>query len=349
MIERLLVVRLSAMGDVAMTVPVIAELASSNPNMKITVLSRDFLRPMFEKLPENVDFISFDAKGKHKGFSGLNVLYRELKECGFTAVADLHDVLRTKYLRFRFALSGVKVAHIDKGRSEKKALVEHKDFKQLKPTILRYREVFEKLGLRLSNNFVSIFGGAKAEIAHLYAPLGLSHPKQNGEYWIGVAPFAAHKGKAYPVQRMQKCVEQLAMKQGYRIFCFGAGQSETSILSEWCGTNVHCVAGKLRLKQELELMSNLDVMVSMDSANMHLASLVNTPVVSVWGATHPYAGFMGWGQSADNAVQLDMPCRPCSIYGNKPCTHSNEFECLNIDPSLIVQRVESIINREHNR
>ncbi|MBE6333968.1 MAG: glycosyltransferase family 9 protein [Bacteroidales bacterium] len=345
MVERLLVVRLSAMGDVAMTVPVVAELASSNPKMKITVLSRDFLRPMFEKLPDNVEFISFDAKGRHKGFSGLNLLYKELKSCGFTAVADLHDVLRTKYLRMRFALSGVKVAHIDKGRAEKKALVKHEIFKQLKPTVERYREVFEKLGLNLSNNFISIFNGTKVSINHLCEPLGLEQPKQEGEHWIGIAPFAAHKGKAYPVNRMQKCVEQLAMKQGYRVFCFGAGQAETSVLSEWSAPNVHCVAGKLRLKQELELMSNLDVMVSMDSANMHLASLVNVPVVSVWGATHPYAGFMGWGQSTDNAVQLDMPCRPCSIYGNKPCTQSSEFECLNIDPSVVVQRVESIINR----
>lgn len=73
------------------------------------------------------------------------------------------------------------------------------------------------------------------------------------------------------------------------------------------------------LREELILMSNLDVMVSMDSANMHLASLTGTPVVSVWGATHPYAGFLGCNQKEENAVQVSMPCRPCSIFGNKPC------------------------------
>lgn len=347
--EHLLVVRLSAMGDVAMTVPVIADLASSNPNIKITVLSRDFLRPMFDKLPDNVRFMAFDAKGKHKGFSGLNLLYKELKAEGFTAFADLHDVLRTKYLRLRFTLAGVKVAHIDKGRNDKKALVKHKIFRRLKPTIQRYREVFEKLGLKISDHFVSIFGGGKASIDHLIEPLRLPVTGHNEERWIGVAPFAAHKGKAYPVEKMQRCVELLAAKPYYRIFCFGAGETETSILNSWCGENVHCVAGKLLLKQELELMSNLDVMVSMDSANMHLASLVKIPVVSVWGATHPFAGFMGWGQSENYAVQRDMACRPCSIYGNRPCSRSAEFECLDIDPSLIVAKIESIINREKNR
>jgi ADP-heptose:LPS heptosyltransferase len=95
--------------------------------------------------------------------------------------------------------------------------------------------------------------------------------------------------------------------------------------------------------QELILMSHLDVMISMDSANMHLASLTNIPVVSVWGATHPYAGFLGWKQSPDNAVQIDLPCRPCSIYGNKPCLRG-DFSCMkNISPDLIVNRVEHIL------
>lgn len=106
-------------------------------------------------------------------------------------------------------------------------------------------------------------------------------------------------------------------------------------------------SGKLHgISDELILMSHLRLMISMDSGNMHLASLVNTPVVSIWGATHPYAGFMGWHQSPDNAVQLDMPCRPCSIYGNKPCMRG-DFACMkNISPELIVEKVENVLNRK---
>ena len=95
------------------------------------------------------------------------------------------------------------------------------------------------------------------------------------------------------------------------------------------------------LREELILMSNLDVMVSMDSANMHLASLVGTTVVSVWGATHPYAGFMGWNQKEENAVQVTLPCRPCSIFGNKPCQRG-DYACLRqIEPSDIIQKIEN--------
>ena len=90
-------------------------------------------------------------------------------------------------------------------------------------------------------------------------------------------------------------------------------------------------------------MSHLDVMVSMDSANLHLASLVNTSVVSIWGSTHPFAGFMGWNQSHDSVVEVDLPCRPCSIYGNKPCLRG-DWACMqNISPEVVVEHIERIL------
>ena len=93
-------------------------------------------------------------------------------------------------------------------------------------------------------------------------------------------------------------------------------------------------------------MSHLDAMVSMDSSNMHLASLTGTPVVSVWGATHPYAGFLGWGQSTDNIVQIDLECRPCSIYGQKPCRRG-DYACMNgIAPETIVDKIENILSNK---
>jgi len=94
-------------------------------------------------------------------------------------------------------------------------------------------------------------------------------------------------------------------------------------------------AGKLNLDDELALMAHLDTMISMDSANMHFASLVNVPVVSVWGATHPFTGFMGWNQSINNAAQIELYCRPCSVFGNKPC-YRGDHACMNELPPLVV-------------
>ncbi|MBR2887786.1 MAG: glycosyl transferase family 1, partial [Bacteroidales bacterium] len=94
------------------------------------------------------------------------------------------------------------------------------------------------------------------------------------------------------------------------------------------------------LANELNLIADLDCMLSMDSANMHLASLVGTRAVSVWGATHPAAGFLGFNQNPDDAVQVDLPCRPCSVYGNKPCHIAEQYKCLNsITAEGIVEKI----------
>jgi len=91
-------------------------------------------------------------------------------------------------------------------------------------------------------------------------------------------------------------------------------------------------------------MSYLDVMLSMDSANMHLASLVNTEVISIWGQTHPYAGFLGWKQLPVNTIQCeDLACRPCSVYGNKEC-YRKDFACMNnILPETIINKILNCI------
>jgi ADP-heptose:LPS heptosyltransferase len=82
---------------------------------------------------------------------------------------------------------------------------------------------------------------------------------------------------------------------------------------------------------------------------MHLASLLGTTVVSVWGATHPYAGFTGWRQSPENIVQIDKPCRPCSVYGNKKCYRDDApYACMKeISPSMIIEKIMSVVGKQH--
>ncbi len=310
------------------------------------VLSREFLRPLFGQMPPNVHFMGADLKGKHKGLLGLEQLFDELRPMGFDAVADLHDVLRSKYLRMRFRLNGVKTACIDKGRREKKALtcMIQKKLVPLKTSFERYADVFRSLGLEVTPQFTSVFGQAKGNLETVREVVDV---EKGTDKWVGIAPFAAHKGKVYPLPQMEQVVAALSAVAGCRIFLFGAGESERSTLERWEQQykNVCSLAGKLRMDGELTVMSHLDVMLSMDSANMHLASLVNTPVLSVWGATHPYAGFMGWGQPFERAIQFELSCRPCSIYGNRPCMR-DDYACLTlIRPETIVERIKQLIDK----
>jgi len=336
----ILIIRFSAIGDVAMTVPVIDSLARQYPKNHYTMVSQSFLKPLFEHCPENVRFVGVDLYNDYTGAPGMYRLFRELLKQKYDAVADLHDVLRTKLLRVFFRCSGLKVRHINKGRKDKRMLIREKNkiLLQLKPTTERYSDVFRALGLNPEPpDFRSVFGISHGEFDRIEPLTG----KQTG-VWIGVAPFAKHEGKIFPLDRMEHVVAHFANKPDVTVFLFGGGTSEQALLEEWCAKYPQTVliAGKLKLYDELILMSHLDVMLSMDSANMHLASLTATPVVSVWGATHPYSGFYGYNQSSDNAVQVDLFCRPCSVYGSKPCYRKNT-ECMQkITPEMVIEKLE---------
>ncbi len=346
--EHLLVIRFSALGDVAMAVPVVWALARQYPDLRITVLSRDIARTLFEDLAPNVNFMEADLKKEYHGIKGLNALYRRLAAKQFTKVADLHNVLRSDYLRMRFNLGRYRVEHIDKHRKQRRQLIAYKNKvkEQLPTSFENYAEVFRRLGYPIDiSQFRSIFPEEGGNLNLLPAIFG---PKKDFEQWIGIAPFAAHQGKIYPPQLMEKVIEQLLQKYPKaRIFFFGRGEQESFYFKKWCdqwqqclNTGAHCET----MYQELIVMSHLDVMISMDSANMHLASLTSVPVVSIWGATHPMAGFLGFNQNQDNIIQVDLDCRPCSIYGNKACKRG-DYACMNnIPPERIVQRITSIIN-----
>lgn len=349
--EHILIMRFSALGDVAMTVPVVYSLAKTYPDVRITVLSRGYARAFFEDLAPNISFMEADVKHEYHGIRGLNALYRRLTAKNFTAIADFHDVLRSEYLRMRFTVEGYKVAHVDKHRRMRRMLTaqQHKRMDQLPSPFKNYTDTLARLGYPVTLDFRSIFPEGGGNINLLPAVIG---PKKNYEQWIGIAPFAAHTGKVYPVRLMRQVVDMVTGRYPKaRLFLFGRGPEEEKTFGQWAAEIPRCIYVGRHLEtmqQELILMSHLDVMVSMDSANMHLASIVGTPVVSVWGATHPAAGFMGWNQTADRAVQIDLPCRPCSIYGNKPCLRG-DYACMrNIPPEHIAGRVTAVLeNARH--
>lgn len=344
--QHILVIRFSALGDIAMVVPVVYALAQQYPDVRITVLSRPFARPLFDDLAPNVNFMEADIKGEYRGVKGLNALYRRLTAKQFTHVADLHAVLRSEYLRMRFNLGRFKVQHIDKHRRLRRKLVAQKKVRQQLPTSFEnYVDVFARLGFPISHiDFHSIFPPEGGDLGLLPKAIG---PKRSWEHWIGIAPFAAHKGKVYPVEKMETVIKLLCEKHPKcRIFLFGRGKDEDTHFPLWEQQMPQCTyVGKHleSMHQELILMSHLDAMLSMDSANMHLASLCGVTVVSVWGATHPMAGFLGWGQKRENAVCLDLDCQPCSIFGQKPCRFG-DYRCLyGITPETIVERVEAVL------
>lgn len=330
--NKLLIIRFSALGDIAMSVPVIYDLAVQYSDLEITMLSREMARPLFEQLPKNVHFIAADLKGRHKGLLGLCRLWRDAHLSDFDYISDFHDVLRTWWLRTEGCLRRKKIAKIDKGRKGKKALTRQKNkvFVQQATSFERYAKVLEQLGFSIKPSFNKLDYSSFCETQ-----------KPDNETWIGIAPFAKHEAKVYPMDKMEQVIKALSEREHTTVFLFGGGTAENKQIERLSAkyNNIQSAKSQNGLKGELALMGQLDVMLSMDSANMHLASLVGTRVVSVWGGTHPYAGFLGWNQKAEDCIQLDLPCRPCSVYGNKPCFRG-DYACMNgIAPEQVIKNI----------
>lgn len=328
------------MGDVAMMLPVLFCLKTQH-KIEVTVVSRPFFAPLFKD--SGINFFPVDLNNRHKGVIGIFKLYKDLRKHNISAVADLHQVLRSQILSTLFLLTGTPVSRIDKGRREKRNLtrVTNKVFKPLKHTVLRYADVFRKLGFPVN---VAHFHPRRQYITQDI--ISLTGAKK--EKWIGIAPFAQHSGKVYPIDLMQEVVNQLAQKT-CKVFLLGSGNHEKSLLHQLANQtqNVLVVAGNLNFDQELTLIASFDVMLSMDSANGHLAANFGVPVITLWGATHPYSGFSPFGQPIENCIMPDrrqFPALPTSIYGNKIIPGYKDV-MRTIEPSEVVRKVWHVANQ----
>lgn len=309
--------RLSALGDVAILEPVLRQRAAQCPDVEFLLAAPSMLQPLFVGIP-NLTYIPTKKASSWQ-------LFKQLRQCRPTAVADMHGVWRSWGVRALFLLSGVGGCGIRKERSKRKKLLREtdKDLTPLTPSWRRYDRVLQRVVPELRNQ---------------PEPGSSGRPSLRPSI-VGVAPFAQHRGKIYPLDKMERVVALLSEKVS-RVLLFGSRQ-EKEVLEGWAAkyANVESVAGRYSFEEELDLISHLDVMLSMDSANMHFASCKGVRVVSVWGATHPAAGFYGYGQDPEDAVQIDLPCRPCSMFGNKPCRYG-DYRCLvGISPEEIVSRI----------
>ncbi len=338
--NNILIFRFSAIGDVAIAAPLVREYALKNPGHNFTMVSNPMLEPLFTGIP-NLHFFPVWFRGKHRGLRGLLKLFKELKELKPDRVADLHSVLRTHILRFLFLMSFKPVYKLNKNRRLKNELTRRTGKNktgEIPAVMYEYERVLVNLGLK-DLSFAP--AGIKIKVKN---PLKESGAVRN----IGIAPFAKHAGKEWPVGYMERVIENLSSTGKYKIALFGGGGYETVLTGEWEQRfpNVVSYAGKLTFKEELARMAELDLMLSMDSANMHFASFCGVPVISIWGATDPRLGFYGWRQDSSLAIGTDIECRPCSVFGAKKCFR-RDYACLKaILPGTVIDCVNNFFERD---
>lgn len=326
-----LILRLATLGNVAMTVPVIASISRRHPDDRFIIASKKDLASMFASMP-NVEFREVD---NHIDWNGIWELWKAWRD-EIDVVIDLQDLPRTRVFDLLMWWSGKKVRRVHYGRFHKHLITKLGWFKQQLPSeFARYQDAFRRAGLESDDSFVALPKNS-AVIKKINERYGVKEGR-----WIGLAPFAKCKSNMIPYAVTKELIETLTKDKHTQVFLFGAGKIECEMLRQWSTVfpRTISVAGQLKLKEELELMRKLDVMICMDSANQHLASLVGLRAISVWCATHPMIGFMGWKQNTDDIVQRhDLRCRPCTCHGVQRCRYGN-FACRQVEAENIIQQI----------
>ncbi|MBP5689016.1 MAG: glycosyltransferase family 9 protein [Muribaculaceae bacterium] len=333
----------SSLGNMAMTIPIVYSVCLANPNISFTLPTYKKNVDLFVNKPANLIVVGVEKK-KYRTFVGAIKLAKNLqRRYNFDAVADLQATPYTWCFDKYLSDKKVFVAKVDRRRKECRQLTSGKLRNAITPIQERMRGVMSKLNLDLGEDFISILNFGE--------PINSKIVPEKGEKetWIAIAPFTEHNGKAYPIEQMQMIIAELARWENIHIFLFGGGKNERDILDPIMRrynnvTSVPHIEDRT-FADELDLMSHCDLMITMDSANMHLAALVGLPVVSVWGSTHPWCGEMGWHQAVRDTVQLELDCRPCSMRGNKKCRFG-DYHCLHdINPEMIIKKVKRVLDR----
>lgn len=343
--KKILVYRFSGMGDMVFILPVLKGLLDSNQQLEIYLLSRPVFFPIFKGI-DRLHLVEAELKGRHRGFRGMVRLYRQLRrEVQPDEVFDLHQVLRSRVLNLLFRLGGTRIFRFNPGTAEKKQAVRSKSYQQLPSVVDHYAAIFSHAGYRFVLPLPDFWGQTSKHEA-----LGRLGINSDGiDKVIGIAPFARYRQQEWGIDRVGDLIALLVRVPRVSVVLFGRGSKQVQDLEQLVSLFAGAVvsAHQIPFEQELALLPHLDILVSMDSANMHLGAMAGIPVVSVWGATHPALGFAPYHQPVENLIQyngVELDCRPCSVLGNKKCIY-RDIRCMNyVSVGQVAERIGFLLD-----
>jgi ADP-heptose:LPS heptosyltransferase len=326
------------MGDVLLTLPVMQGILRSNTDVQLIFVTRKKFSPYFGGI-DRLIVVPFDPDGPHRGLSGLWRIFGEIRRYPFRRVVDLHGMIRTWFLDAIFLLTGCRVYRIRKHRKLRRKILGDNQLKISVPhTSLRYQRVFKRAGLT---------GGLSPSV---FPPAGgttRTGRMQTDLIRVGIAPISKHTTKNWGLNNIAELIGLLKLRYSVEIHLFG-GKEDQIELNSLLVPDVFNQAGIIETLHEISLIQTLDVFISMDSANMHLAALAGIPTLSIWGATDPRLGFAPLFQPDSYALfadPSDVICRPCSVYGEIPCKRKDSpMICMNsIKPEQVMNKISEIL------
>lgn len=330
-----IIIRLSALGDVAMTLPALYSAADDHPSDQFVLVTQYFMSRLVIDPPLNLSTLPFqqDKDGTPLGIISftkkLHTLYPN------AVVVDLNNSLLTKGISLGLRAMGHKLVSLDVSNSDRRKLLANRK-EDIVPPELYLPRMTDIYFLTLKKAGINMLSKGRLVMGRTSCPTRVS---------IGIAPYAQYRGKMILEEQVLALIDGLAERfPGSDLILYGAAGSEARKNRKLALLRPDTIrlTSAQGLAEEVEEIAQLDCMVSMDSANQHIAAMVGTPVISIWGATHPAGGYTPFRTPLANCIGVDIECRPCSIQGNKPC-HRGDYACLH---QLSIPKIIDFIAKE---
>jgi ADP-heptose:LPS heptosyltransferase len=345
-VKNILVVRFSSLGDLGLLYPALTSFLHQHSAYTIILVIKEDFAPLFQGI-ERLIIYPVNTK-KYKGFLGMFKLSELLNNSFyFKTVIDAHQVLRTFLLNFFLRINGKKVFKLKKSRKKRNALTRkhNKIFQPLPHATEQYLNIFREAGFPTKLEHGPYLPDAENSFAKsVFEELKISDDKK----LIGIAPFAKWQTKVLPLHKMEHLLKLISESGKFNVLLFGSLKEAPHLkLWEEKFSSTYYVGGKGDLSDEIHLMKKLSLLVSMDSANMHLGALAGIRLMTIWGSTHRYAGFGPVNSGEELPIEIsekELTCRPCSVFGDKPCWRG-DHACMNlIDIHKVFDEIVRITN-----
>ena len=323
-LNRILIIRLSSLGDILLTTPFVRAIKTQFPHIKIDMLIREEYADVIKLNPYISNKFLFKKNGKSN-----NALLEQLRSNNYELIIDLQNNLRSKKVVSSLKIKSVK---FDKRSFDKFLLVNFKinKLKEAPQIHVRYSKTIQNL--KLDNQGLDLFTDKSA------------NTELNGKNnLIGFCPGARHFTKRWPKEYFIELGNKLA-QNGYTIVLFG-GKIDEEICEE-IRTKINGainLSGDDDLLQTAADMKLCKAVVCNDSGLMHTASAAGTKVIAIFGSTVKEFGFAPYNCSNLILENNSLTCRPCSHIGRSDCPKKH-FNCMkDIKPEFVFEKLKSFL------
>ena len=345
--SKFIIIQTAFPGDVILTLPLVQGLKRKFPASTIDLVAIPVAAELLRNHPDIGTLYVYDKRNTDRGINGFWRLAKKLRAQKFDAALIPHRSLRSALLAFvagiprriGFDRSAGRFTFTDTVRYEYTLHEVERNLCLAQPF----------LDVRLPKELPNLFPSAD-EQRTVDAVLTQTFSNTKGKL-IGIAPGSVWNTKRWLEERFSELIAMI-VHHGDRVVLIGGKEDEalcSRILAAARSSNIFSLAGQLTFLQSAEAIRRCNVLVSNDSAPMHLAVAMRTPVVGIFGPTIPGFGFAPYGLLDKILGVSGLSCRPCTIHGSAQCPIRTHECMVGIDARRVYDAIQTIVENSQRR